>query len=106
MMLVAASRSVIIPDAERHAILMGCTANILEIVVAEVVGAVVLVHHTTVFADVNGNILSHELIVQLLENSYHMVFVAASIGLALSGSVPPLAVATTLILTAVITNIG
>ena len=85
---------------------MGCTANILEIVVAEVIGAVVLVHHATVFADVNGNILSHELIVQLLENSYYMVLVAASIGLALSGSVAPLAVATTFILTAFITNIG
>ena len=37
VMLVAAARGVVIPDAERHPILMGCTAYILEIVVAEVV---------------------------------------------------------------------
>lgn len=75
MMLVAATSLIVIPDTERHVIGIGRTTYVLEIVVAEQIRAIRLMHHATVLADINWYVLGDILVLQVMEYLIHMLFI-------------------------------
>lgn len=75
MMLVAATSLIVIPDTERHVIGIGRTTYVLEIVVAEQIRAIRLMHHATVLADINWYVLGDLLVLQVMEYLIHMLFI-------------------------------
>jgi hypothetical protein len=77
MMLIASTLGVVVPYTEWHVVSVGCTANIFEIIVAEEVGTVVLMHHTTILTDIYGDILSDVLFLKLLEDFHYVLFVTS-----------------------------
>ena len=75
MMLVTASGLIVIPDTEWHVIGISCTTYVLEIVVAEQIRAIRLMHHATVLADIDWYVLGDILVLQVMEYLIHMLFI-------------------------------